>query len=188
MDVLNGSMIYLNQGNENNYITLNTIGTSSNKNGIGARVTIYTPTGNQIRDVRAGEGFRHMSTVNVHFGLGTETEVTKIEVCWPSGIVDEIENPEINTSLTIVEGENQVGVGELDSPAISMFPNPTEGILNFTTAVKKFNVKVYDVSGKLVVSETVSNNQLNVANLPSGCYAISFELGDEIVNRTFIRN
>lgn len=188
MDVLNGSMIYLNNGNENNYITINTVGTSSNKNGIGARVTIFTPSGNQIRDVRAGEGFRHMSTINVHFGLGTETEITKIEVCWPSGIVDEIDNPAINSSLTIVEGENQVGVEESDRPAIAMFPNPTEGILNFSSTFNKFNVKVFDVSGKLVLSETVTNNQLNVASLPSGCYSIAFELGGEIVNRTFIRN
>jgi hypothetical protein len=188
IDVVNGTTVYLNDGNDNNYISINTVGTSSNKNGIGARITLFTPSGNQIRDVRAGEGFRYMSTLNSHFGLGLETEITKIEVCWPSGIMDEIENPTINETLTIVEGENQVGVEEVDSPAISMFPNPTEGILNFSTSFSKFALKIFDVSGKLVLSETISNNQINVSSLPSGCYSIACELGNEVVKSSFIKN
>ena len=38
-----------------------------------------------------------------HFGLGTNTEISKITVKWPSGIVDEVINPNINSSILIIE-------------------------------------------------------------------------------------
>ena len=189
MDVINGTIVYLNDGNENNYISINTIGTASNKNGIGARLTLYTPSGNQIRDVRAGEGFRYMSTLNTHFGLGLETEITKIEVCWPSGAMDEILDPTINSTLTIVEGSNPIGIEEPVQSQVNVYPNPVENVLYFnTTENSKYNVRIYDVAGHFILSETVSNNQINVSNLPSGCYTIAFDLDGVPVNRTFIKN
>ncbi|MFM9986201.1 MAG: FG-GAP-like repeat-containing protein [Flavobacteriales bacterium] len=189
IDVVNGTFVYLNDGNDNNYISINTIGTASNKNGIGARLTLYTPSGNQIRDVRAGEGFRYMSTLNTHFGLGLETEVTKIEVCWPSGAMDEILNPAINTTLTIIEGSNPVSIDEPVKTQVNVYPNPVENVLYInTTESGKYTVRIYDVAGHFILSETVSNNQLDVSNLPSGCYTIAFDWDGAPVNRTFIKN
>ncbi|MCD8518906.1 MAG: CRTAC1 family protein, partial [Flavobacterium sp.] len=96
LDFQNGTTIRYAVPNGNNWVKFNLQGIQSNRNGIGARVEIYGAWGKQIRDVRSGEGFRHMSTLNAHFGLGTATAIDQVVIIWPSGIVDVINNPNIN--------------------------------------------------------------------------------------------
>lgn len=116
LDILNGSTAYMNETNDNNWLKVNTVGTASNANGIGARVKITSAMGPQIRDVKSGDGFRYMSTLNAHFGIGTDTEVESVTVYWPSGTVDVVENPAINTTLVIVESTS-TGVVEAQHSA-----------------------------------------------------------------------
>jgi hypothetical protein len=104
LDFQNGANIRYAVPNTNNWLKLALQGVQSNGNGIGARVEIYGAWGKQIRDVRSGEGFAYMSSLNVHFGLGTATAITKVIVRWPSGTVDTIDNPSINQMLLITEG------------------------------------------------------------------------------------
>lgn len=105
LDVVNGNTIYLNDGNDNNWIKINTLGIVSNKQGVGSRVEIYGDWGIQIREVRSGQSFSPMSSLCAHFGIGTSTSIDSIIVKWPSGVITKIEGPEINTSLDIVEAE-----------------------------------------------------------------------------------
>ncbi len=104
LDVQVGNNIYFSGGNSNNWIKLNLEGVQSNRNGIGARVELYGNWGKQIRDVQAGIGFRHMGTLNVQFGIGTENSIDSIIVKWPSGLKDVICSPSINTNFFIKEG------------------------------------------------------------------------------------
>ena len=54
-------------------------------------------------DVVSGSGFRYMSSLNTHFGVGSDSSVNSITVYWPSGTVDVINNPGINTTINITE-------------------------------------------------------------------------------------
>lgn len=133
LDVFANGSLWLNDGNENNWLKVNTIGVESNLNGIGARVEIYGDWGVQIREVRAGQSFAPMSSLQIHFGIGEATEADLLVVKWPSGTVTTIENPEINTthdvseagcllpgSQLIVVGETSICPGEsvtLEAPA-----------------------------------------------------------------------
>lgn len=105
LDVVNGNTVYLNSGNGNNWIKINTVGIISNKQGVGSRVEIYGDWGVQIREIRAGQTFSSMSTLCAHFGIGASTSIDSLIVKWPSGVITKLENPEINTSLDIVEAE-----------------------------------------------------------------------------------
>jgi hypothetical protein len=104
LDVQVGNNIYYSSGNSNNWIKLNLEGVQSNINGIGSRVELYGSWGKQIRDVQAGIGFRHMGTLNVHFGIGTANSIDSMIVRWPSGQIDLICSPTINTNIFIKEG------------------------------------------------------------------------------------
>jgi len=103
LDVIRGNSLWINNGNDNNYIKINLEGIISNKNGIGARVEIYGDFGKQIRDVRAGRSFAPGSHLCAHFGIGQSTQVTQVVVKWPSGMVTVLENPEINSSHVMYE-------------------------------------------------------------------------------------
>ena len=189
LDAFTGSAIYYNNGNANNWIVINTEGTESNRNGIGARVEVTTAMGTQIRDVRSGEGFRYMSTLNTHIGIGTDTEIESIVIKWPSGIVDEIENPAINTVHHIIEGENAMDINEQQLAFISLYPNPTNDQLHIASKapVKGATATVYDVSGRMVLADVLQTNNLNVSALNTGVYFLNLDIADKKVKLQFIK-
>ncbi|MFN6379605.1 MAG: FG-GAP-like repeat-containing protein [Flavobacteriales bacterium] len=185
MDVASGNMLFINEGNDNNFIKVITQGTESNSDGIGARVTIFTEDGAQIRDIRSGEGFRHMSSSTAHFGIGEQTAISKIEICWPSGIMDEIFNPEINTTIIAVEGENSVSVQENQTTSFEIFPNPVEDVL--TVSLENNNaparVEIFDINGRLVINQTLQSNQIDVSQLSGGIYTVKLISNNEVATK-----
>jgi len=182
-----GTVSY-NNGNSNNWLTINTIGTESNRNGIGARVEIYSAMGKQIRDVRSGEGFQYMSTLNTHFGLGTDTSIDQVIVRWPSGIVDTIENPDINTTLVIVEGDHQMGVKDVEANTFSIYPNPVKDVLHVKgKSMENVNYEIHHITGQLVQKGKIGNGNINVNSLGKGIYVISITQNDKKSNLKFIK-
>ncbi len=103
LDVVSGSSVYLNAGNANNWLKINTIGTASNRNGIGSRVELYGVWGKQIREVRSGQSFSPMSSLLTYFGIGQANEIDSVVVKWPSGIRTVIANPAINSTVNVPE-------------------------------------------------------------------------------------
>ena len=188
LDVFKNGNIYLNNTNTNNWLKINTVGTISNINGIGARVEIQTPSGIQIRDVRSGEGFEFMSSLNTHFGLGTDTVVNSITIYWPSGTIDYIENPATNTTHNIVEG-SALSVIDETLADVSIYPNPVEDELQIKTAADVTNkiATVFDVNGKRMSSSKLKTNTLDVSNLASGIYFLRLESEGRIIKRKFIK-
>lgn len=188
LDVFKSGTIHLNNTNANNWIKINTVGTDSNINGIGARVEIITPDGKQIRDVRSGEGFKFMSSLNTHFGIGTETSIDNITIYWPSGIVDFISNPAINMTLNIVEGST-LSIEDESLFDVSIYPNPVEDILTIETSADLINkvATVFDINGKRVMSEKLTINMLKVSQLESGIYFLRLESEGRSIKRKFIK-
>lgn len=187
--------IYYNLGNGNNWVKINTTGMAhvtpnySNINGIGARVELVTPSGTQIRDVRSGDGFEFMSSLNIHFGLGSETTITEIRIYWPSGVVDVFENPSINTTHILVEGSAILSIDDESLADITIYPNPVDAILKIqTSAVLTEKIAtIFDISGKRVFNQRITNNQLNVSSLQGGIYFLRIESDGRSIRRKFIK-
>lgn len=96
-------ILWLNTGGENNFFSVRLEGTISNRNGIGARVEIYGNWGVQVREVRAGESYGIMNSMQQHFGLGENETVDSLIVRWPSGHVDVHENLAANQFVEVIE-------------------------------------------------------------------------------------
>ncbi len=186
MDVFDNGTIYINNTNSNNWLAINTVGTVSNLNGIGARVEITTASGTQIRDVRSGEGFRFMSSLNTHFGLGTDNDINSIIVYWPSGIIDNISNPVINSTITIVEGST-LGIEDISLSDLSLYPNPVKDRLNIKTSGSLIDkvATVFDVSGRKVFSQKLKVESLDVSKLNSGIYFLRLESNGKVMKKKF---
>jgi hypothetical protein len=87
-----------------NWLTLHLLGTTSNRSAIGARVEVETPLTTTVQEVNGGAGRGNQNSLPLEFGLGTAENVVRVTVRWPSGLVQVIENVEIDQRLTIVEG------------------------------------------------------------------------------------
>ena len=188
LDIQNGSTLYMNDGNDNNYLKISTVGTASNINGIGARIEVYSALGQQIRDVRSGEGFRYMSSLNAHFGLAEDTEVDMVVVYWPSGIVDYVMNPGINQHLIIVEGSNPLSVNDIEEANFSMFPVPAGDMIQIQGQKDKGLVRVLDLNGKVVLSAVLEQGAVNVSKLAAGSYILELRtLDGKLGHKRFIK-
>jgi hypothetical protein len=129
-----------------------------------------------------------MSTLNTHFGLGTDEAITKVTVCWPSGITDEILNPNINETLVITEGANISNVTENAQTKLNIYPNPATDRLTIAgNEWTKANVTVTDLSGKTVINTTLIQNELNIEALESGFYIIRLELNGNHSEQKFVK-
>jgi hypothetical protein len=91
-------------GNRGNWILIQTIGSVSNRAGIGARVEVRAGDLAQADEVRAGSGYLAQNDLRVHFGLGGHARIDEIRVRWPSGHIDVVEDVAANRIVTIREG------------------------------------------------------------------------------------
>ena len=98
----------------NNWIKIKTIGTRSNRSGIGARLKCVTHPSDeknvheQIDEVRSGGSYYSQNDLRIHFGLGKANKVDLLEIRWPSGQIDQLKNVPANQLIFVKEGEGIV--------------------------------------------------------------------------------
>ena len=91
-------------GNQNNWIGIETEGTKSNRDGIGARIKIVSSSGlAQYFTVNTSLGYLSASDKRVVAGLGADSAAKLIEVKWPSGVVQKLENVRARQYVKVVE-------------------------------------------------------------------------------------
>ena len=107
-----------NGGGANHMLRVRTVGTASNRDGIGAKVTVtVNKTGVRRATVKTGSSYLSQSELPLTFGLGAATGVTSIEVAWPSGRVDKIPATGADQILTIQEGKGVIAAKAVRRPS-----------------------------------------------------------------------
>jgi len=193
LDVVNGNTIYKNNGNSNDWIKINTIGVESNRNGIGARIEVTGSFGKQIREVRSGQSFSHMSSLTTHFGFGApepgRANVDEITIYWPSGMIDIINNPTLNTTLVVTEGDYTLSVEESVTKDLILHPNPANEVLNlsYSTNLQDPIFSVFDATGKRVMNAKLESNTINISKLSSGNYILRLISEGKAQTQKFIK-
>jgi len=90
-------------GNRRNWIMVHLVGTVSNRDAIGARVKLTVAGQTQTRLRVSSSGYLSQGDHRLHFGLGDAARVDRIEIRWPSGKIQELENVQANQVITITE-------------------------------------------------------------------------------------
>ena len=99
---------------QNNWIKVRTIGTKSNRSGIGTRLRCVvqmpdtTKPHQQIDEVRSGGGYFSQNDLRVHFGVGKAQRIDILELRWPSGLVETLKDIQPNQLIYVKEGEGIV--------------------------------------------------------------------------------
>jgi len=113
-----------NAGRERHALTVRVAGVrspsaslrASNRNGIGARVTVTAQGRTQMREVKSGSSYLGQNDLRVHFGLGDATRVERLDVRWPTGDVETIRDVAADQIVTITEGKGVTGRVGFSSP------------------------------------------------------------------------
>ncbi len=98
------STVFCPKERPGNYLNVRLKGTKCNRDAIGARVTLLTGDRRQMREVGGGTNFGCLPTEQ-HFGLGEGKEIAAVEIRWPGGDTQRVENPPVNATISITEGQ-----------------------------------------------------------------------------------
>lgn len=98
------AVLFRNEGTANHYLKLKLVGTKSNRDAIGARVVVHLSDNNsQWQQVKSGMSYCSQSELPLTFGLGKITSVPKVEIFWPSGRTQVLQNVTSGKMLTVRE-------------------------------------------------------------------------------------
>jgi hypothetical protein len=98
------SLLRNDGGNANNWLTVQLVGTKSNRDGIGASLKLTSEGFVQVEQAKGGMSYMSASDPRIHFGLGKRAKIASLEITWPSGQVDRLTNVAINQIITVKEG------------------------------------------------------------------------------------
>jgi enediyne biosynthesis protein E4 len=90
--------------NNNHWLCLRLVGKQSNRDGIGARVTVKGQSRDWVDEVRSGSSYNSSNDLRLHFGLGGETRIKAIDIRWPNGNSEEFPGLAVNQRVTLTEG------------------------------------------------------------------------------------
>ena len=109
-DEFEGVLLKNTTENSNNWVKVELVGTASNRSGIGARVNCTTPSFTQVREVASATGYNSQDDPRAHFGLGSDSTITSLEITWPKPnfAVQSVPNPVVNKIYICTEGSGCV--------------------------------------------------------------------------------
>jgi hypothetical protein len=91
-------------GNRGAYVALRLVGAASNRDGIGARVTLELEGRPWADELRSSSSYLAQNEMRIHLGLGTAAKASGLSLRWPSGRVDAIESLEAGSTYIVKEG------------------------------------------------------------------------------------
>jgi hypothetical protein len=89
----------------NHWVLFKLIGTRSNRSAVGSLVQVTAGGRMQIDQVRAGSGYQSADDLRLHFGLGTNSVIDRVQIAWPSGLAETWTNLPSDRILRLSEGQ-----------------------------------------------------------------------------------
>ena len=168
-----------------NWLKVNLEGTVSNRDGIGAWISLYTEDNEQTRYTTCGNGFMGQNSENIHFGLADLEAIDSLTVTWPTGHIDRYYDIQVSQILKSIEGETNNGIVNIDSDIniisdigehdnfeseINIYPNPFEDFIIIESSLQIIELRMYDMQGRLVLQQ--KENVISTIGLNSGLYTL----------------
>jgi len=89
---------------QNHWIAIKTVGTKSNRDGIGARITLKAGGRTLVDEVRSGSSYDSNNDMRVHFGLNAAVKVDWVQIRWPSGRMERFDGLTVDKINELKEG------------------------------------------------------------------------------------
>lgn len=193
--------LYRNNGNSNHWITIQLVGTISNKAAIGAKIktkaTIHGKPVWQLREISSQSSYCGQNDIRAHFGLGDATAVDSIIIEWPLGLVEYYTNVNTNQFVRYIENQISSSADETKNNLSNLiiYPNPTSKSALLTMPNGSFNkndiIILTDSTGKTIDLINSTNSvqiliDLNNYKLHPGNYFVQLKRGHQEVTKSLI--
>ena len=121
-----GRLLRNDNGNQNDLLRVKTVGSKSNRDGIGAKLTLKSSTGARTSVVKSGSSYCSQSELPLTFGLGKADPAKGVilEIAWPSGQVEVLPDVKPNQAITVQEGKGIITAVPILFARPQMQPSP----------------------------------------------------------------
>ena len=102
------SQLLMNQGNDHRWLRVQLVGTRSNRDAMGARVSVVAGGFTQTQEKQSAHGYNSTNDPVLNFGLGAH-DVDEVRILWPSGQEQVVTKPESNQTLVVTEPTEEPG-------------------------------------------------------------------------------
>jgi len=182
-------VLYQNNKNENHWLTIRLVGTTSNRDAIGARVTLEAGGETQFREQNGGFHNIGQNDSRLHFGLGAFQAIDRVTVNWPSGLVEKFPGIAVDQIIVLTEGE---GVSPASTPEVcDGLDNDLDGLIDegFPDTDGDEIADCVDLDddndGVSDVAEfAAGSDPLNAASIPEACDGLDNDL-DGLIDEGF---
>ena len=184
-----------NDSDPQNWIIFKLSQLEQNIYGVGTTIELYHGNTRQLNFIGAGNGYCSQNTLDVHFGLGSETEIDSVIVFWPDGISESFSGLVFNEINYLNRG---TGIAILSTISGSFLPekirlnDPYPNPFNNSTTLEiqvakdtKSKVYIYDLKGQEVATFNVqlqksimNHYKINFSDFPSGIYFVNIQSGE----------
>jgi hypothetical protein len=109
---------------QHHWLAMKFEGTRSNRDGFGARVKVTQDGATQTREVRSNFSYLSASDPRPHFGFGSNAHAVDIQIYWPSGTVDTLQNIAVDRFILLKEGSSPISRQSDSAPTRPLHPVP----------------------------------------------------------------
>jgi len=189
-----GNQLFLNQHeNDHHWVQFKTIGTLSNRAGIGTSITLEADGRTQVDEVCAGSGYASQNSLTLHFGLGETEQIDRLTVRWPNGLTEVYEDLVVDQKYILTEGESIVSNTRQAQAAklqATIFPNPASETITVDWQQQQsapVSIQIFDLQGHLVQAFAKTEYPTGIhqktwsvpGHLPKGVYHIQLAIDTE---------
>jgi hypothetical protein len=163
-------------GGDKNWAQITLQGTSINKDAMGAIVELTVNGEKLIQEVHGQGSHCSQHSLTLHFGLGSNTNITEMKVKWSATDTQTFTNLDVNTRYELTQGSTLSTPESQTLPTFFTYPNPVRDQLKVSGVDQKYQVKIYAVYGKLLKTAEVSVNRpyVDMSAYKTGTYVAQF--------------
>ena len=107
-----GELVRNDRANDHHWLAISLEGVTSNRDGIGARIKVVAGGHAQHAQSKGGTSYLSSSDPRIFFGLGSQAKADVVEIVWPSGTVDRLDDVAADQFLTVKEGVGRIPSSE----------------------------------------------------------------------------
>lgn len=164
---------------ENQFLNITLTEPEVNRMGLGARITVYTGTQTQVREIRCGSNYTSQDPMNAHFGLGNVDVVDSLIIRWQDGAIQRHYDISTNQHLNLTKLDVSVNNPYVANSRSKLYPNPSKGMITIDFEITGLGshpiCKIYNAQGRLIDQLDQANkigNFLSFEYFPSNLLSI----------------
>jgi len=186
-------ILYENNGNINNWVSIKLEGLVCNRDAIGAKIRLHFGDKILIREIEGGASHTSKNSMFAHIGIGSVDQIDSIVIIWPGSFIPQTEvSVPINAYTKIIQDSSYLKLSTATSNSwvsgLTIAPNPTSDFLHIYSESEVTNLTIMSINGTILKRYKERNiNFIDLSALDSGVYLLRIKTKRGVITRKVVK-